>query len=123
MATLLYDADCGFCTRSARLAARLPWHTSVQPLQSVDLEALGVSAEHAALEIPFVADDLSVHYGHASGGRCVGTGPLPLRLLGRALVSRPVDPVARTAYRWIAAHRSQLPGGTAACAVEPPGQA
>ena len=117
MATLLYDADCGFCTRSARLAARLPLRTEVRPLQSTDLVEAHVSPERAQAEIPFVAADGAVAYGHAAVAGALRTGPLPFRLIGRALVSRPVDPVAKATYRWIAGHRHQLPGGTAACAV------
>ena len=42
MALLLYDADCGFCTRSAAwLKGRLP-HLRIEPLQRADLDALGV---------------------------------------------------------------------------------
>jgi len=117
---LLYDADCGFCTRSARLARRLPLRTEVRALQSVDLDTAHVCPERAAAEIPFVDSDGSVAYGHAAVAGALRTGPLPLRLLGHALVSRPVDPVAAAAYRWIAGHRHQLPGSSAACAVVPP---
>jgi predicted DCC family thiol-disulfide oxidoreductase YuxK len=35
------------------------------------------------------------------------------------MTSRPVDPVARRAYHWIAANRSRLPGGTPSCSIEP----
>ncbi len=52
---LLYDAECGFCTRAAHWVRRqLPVDVDVLALQSVDLAALGVDPGRAEREIPFV---------------------------------------------------------------------
>ena len=61
---LLYDADCAFCTRHAQVAGRLRLRAQVRPLQSVDLGALGVSAERGRAELPFVDAGGRVSYGH-----------------------------------------------------------
>ena len=113
--TVLYDADCGFCTRVARLAAPLRLEVDVKPLQSVDLDALGVSPERATAELPFVSDDGSVEYGHAAIAAALRTGGLPYRVLGSMVVSRPLNALAVRAYAWVSRHRHQLPGGTPAC--------
>ena len=116
---LLYDADCGFCTRSAGLASRLSLDVEVAALQSVDLTALGVSPRRARAEIPFVGSDGSVRYGHAAIAAALRTGPLPLRLVGALLVFPGVGAVGRLVYRWVSRHRHQLPGGTSACVLPP----
>ena len=46
-------------------------------------------------------------------------GPKPWRVVGRVMTTGLVDPVARRAYHWVAANRSRMPGGTAACALPP----
>jgi len=114
---LLFDADCGFCTRAAGMAPKLRLQVQVAAIQSVDLAALGVSAQRALVEMPFVRANGSVVYGHAAVSAALQTGPAPLRALGRLMVMRPLDSVCRRAYRWVAAHRHRLPGGTAACAL------
>lgn len=115
--TLLYDADCGFCTKAAALAPRLHLHMDAQALQSVDLASLGVSAARAVEEMPLVRADGSVVYGHEAIAGALGTGPAPLRILGRLLGLPALAPAARRVYRWVARHRHQLPGGTPACAL------
>jgi predicted DCC family thiol-disulfide oxidoreductase YuxK len=119
---LLYDADCGFCTRAAGLARRLPLQVEIAALQSVDLERLGVSPERALAEMPYVAADGSVSYGHEAVAAALGTGTLPFRTLGRLIVLPGIGRVSGLGYRWIARHRHQLPGGTPACALPPTGR-
>jgi predicted DCC family thiol-disulfide oxidoreductase YuxK len=38
--------------------------------------------------------------------------------VGRLIESRPIDPIARSTYAWVAANRHRLPGGTAACELQ-----
>ena len=83
-------------------------------IQTVDLDALGVDQDRAVVEMPYVHPDGHVDYGHRAFAAILGTGPLPWRVVGRLMTTRPVDPVARRVYHWVAANRSRLPGGTAA---------
>lgn len=114
---LLYDADCGFCTRTASYLPRLRLTAERAALQEVGLGALGVDAERAVREMPYVCPDGRVLYGHEAWAAALGTGPLPMRLLGRLLGSRLLRPVAARSYRWVSENRYRLPGGTAACAL------
>jgi predicted DCC family thiol-disulfide oxidoreductase YuxK len=116
---LLYDADCAFCTRSAQLAARLRLRAQVRPMQSLDLASLGVSSERASRELPFVGADGRVSYGHRAVADALRTGRTPVSLAGRLLSLRILDRPLGWVYRWVAAHRGQLPGGTQACGVDP----
>jgi predicted DCC family thiol-disulfide oxidoreductase YuxK len=115
---LLYDADCGFCTRTARLVPRLGVTADIAAIQETDLAAYAVDAERAVTEMPFVDASGRVTYGHQAWAAALRTGPLPVRLLGRALGARIVAPLAARAYAWIAANRQRLPGGTPACALD-----
>lgn len=114
--TLLYDADCGFCTKAARLVPRLHLDVDVVALQTIDLASLNVSSERAVEEMPFVHPDGTVNYGHEAVAAALRTGPAPVHVLGLILGLPALTPIARPAYRWLARHRHRLPGGTAACA-------
>ena len=103
------DAGVLFHTDAAQSVGKVP----------VDVDALGVDAERALVEMPYVHPDGRVDYGHRAFASILRTGPLPWRVVGRLMTTRAVDPVARSAYHWVAANRSRLPGGTAACAIEP----
>jgi len=114
---LLYDADCGFCTRVARLIPWLRLRVDVNSIQSVDLAAFGVSPERATVEMPLVRVDGSVVYGYEAVAAALATGVLPLRVIARLLTVPAFSRVFKRMYAWVAKHRHQLPGGTAACAL------
>ena len=115
---MLNDGDCGFCMRTAALVPRLGVDIDSTTLQSVDLAALGVDAQRAVIEMPYVHPDGRVDYGHRAFAAILRTGPLPWRLVGRVMTAPGVDAIARRAYHWIAANRSRLPGGTPACSLD-----
>jgi hypothetical protein len=55
-ATLIYDGDCGFCTRSAEFARRiLPPECAVTAWQQADLGRLRVPPERAQREVVWVS--------------------------------------------------------------------
>ncbi len=116
---MLYDADCGFCTKSAGQVPRLGVDVEIASLQESDLEALGVDDERAYREMPFVGRDGRVEYGHLAWAGILATGPLPARLLGRAFRTRLGGALASRAYHWVAANRHRLPGGSPSCALHP----
>jgi predicted DCC family thiol-disulfide oxidoreductase YuxK len=118
--TLLYDADCGFCTRSVRLLVAAGVTAVCAPLQGVDLAELGVDAGRAVRELPAVLGDGRVVYGADAFRAALWTGPGWLRVGARLLGVWPVSALARAGYGWVAAHRHRLPGGTDACATPRP---
>lgn len=114
MGTLVYDADCGFCTRSATwLAGR--GTVRVDPWQGRDLAALGLTEEDVSSRAYWVDGETVVAGGaeaisHALTARGGLWGPS-----GRLLRTRLVAPVAARSYRTIARHRHRLPGGDGSC--------
>ena len=117
--TLVYDADCGFCTRSALFAKR--WldrrdRFAVRPWQELDLAAVGLSAADCDEAAQFVTADGSIRSGHRAIASAATHGAPAWRPVGYLLMAPGVSRVASRAYGWVAAHRYPLPGGTAACA-------
>ncbi|PKH37629.1 Predicted thiol-disulfide oxidoreductase YuxK, DCC family [Nocardioides alpinus] len=115
---MLNDADCGFCMRTAALVPKLGVDIDSSTIQAADLAALGVDADRATVEMPYVHPDGRVDYGHRAFASILRTGPLPWRVVGRVMTAPGIDRVARRTYHWIAANRSRLPGGTPACSLD-----
>lgn len=112
---LLYDADCGFCTRVAGYLSRAGLRAAIAPLQSHDLAAVGVDVQRAKLEIPFVAQHGYVSYGAAAIADVLRTGNGVSRLAAKLLDAWPIRHLAAGSYRIIARYRSRLPGGGESC--------
>lgn len=118
--TLVYDGDCGFCTRSAGLARRiLPASCEVSTWQATDLGRFGATPERAQREVLWVSADGSVVGGAGAVAAALRAAGFPWAVLGLLLQLPPVSRLARPVYRLVARHRMRLPGGTAACAVPP----
>lgn len=112
---LIYDGDCGFCTRSVRYVERLPVEVVPVPWQATDLAALGTSAERARHEVLFI-DEEDIVYGGARAvsvllRRCRGAW----RATGYVMAVPGISSVASWTYRRIAANRFRFPGVTPAC--------
>jgi predicted DCC family thiol-disulfide oxidoreductase YuxK len=122
-ATILYDADCGFCRWS--MDKILAWDRRRRlrpvPLQSQEADTLlppGMDPQARMASWHLVTDDGKVHSAGAAA-------PLLFRLLPGG---RPVAAVASTfpkmtqrVYRWVTNHRDGLARlvGARACAVDP----
>jgi predicted DCC family thiol-disulfide oxidoreductase YuxK len=119
--TLIFDGDCGFCTRSRDLLIKLDrrHRMSTVPLQRPGVpEQAGVSREELGKSVYWLAED---------GSRCSGAEAVNAALsaaLGSSIPSRIYRlPGVRTlqdaAYRWVAANRHRLPGTTPWCSSHP----
>ena len=117
--TLVYDADCGFCTRSVQFIQR--WvdrrdRYDVRPWQELDLAAVGLTAQDCDEAAQFLMADGSVRSGHEAIASAATHGAPGWRPVGHLLLAPGISWVAARTYRWVATHRHRLPGGTAACA-------
>jgi predicted DCC family thiol-disulfide oxidoreductase YuxK len=110
---IVYDADCGFCTRSA-------FWVDADPVawQSLDLAAVGATEEQADSFAGWLVGGRVVALGApaiAAALRDRGGWTAPVgRLIDLPGVRRP----AAVVYRLVARHRHRLPGGTAACRID-----
>ena len=112
--TLVYDADCGFCTSSADWLQR-HGECAVVPWQRIGLEEVGLTRD----EVTTAAYWLAAGGGKRRGARAIAAalqtcGPA-YRLLGRLIDLGPVRPLAAAGYGLVAKYRYKLPGGTNAC--------
>jgi predicted DCC family thiol-disulfide oxidoreductase YuxK len=121
MATLVFDGDCGFCTRCVALVPKSALRTTkVVPYQRADLPALGLTAAECAEAVQWVGDDGSHAKADAAVGRLLQQAGGLWWLLGTLLLMPPISWLAAVVYRLVAANRMRLPAGTPACALPPP---
>lgn len=117
MGSLLYDGDCGFCTRSATwLAARGTVPT--EPWQRRDRLPAGLTEEDVTARAYWLEDDRPVAGGAEAIARALQARGGLYGPYGRLLRTRLLRGVAERSYRRIAHHRHQLPGGTDACKLD-----
>nr|WP_212840574.1 DUF393 domain-containing protein [Catellatospora sp. IY07-71] len=119
-ATFVYDGDCAFCTACARfIERRVPTAARIVPWQRADLAALGLTRAQCREAVQFVTPGRPVLAGPDAIAALLRTSHAGWRPIGGALARPGLGALAWPVYRWIARHRHQLPGGTAACAVPP----
>ncbi|MFF8595001.1 thiol-disulfide oxidoreductase DCC family protein [Streptomyces sp. NPDC015220] len=117
-ALLIYDGDCGFCTRAvALLRRRIRPDCDAEPWQFTDLRAAGVTEERARHEVLWVAPDGMVLGGARAVAELLRGAGGAWSALGTVLRLPPVRPLAHRVYRLVADNRHRLPGGTPACAL------
>ncbi|HET8617285.1 MAG TPA: DUF393 domain-containing protein [Actinomycetales bacterium] len=118
---LLYDGDCGVCTRLAgavvRHVLRRPGDVVVTAYQDVDLAPLGLTPAECEQALQWVATDGRVSSAQDAVARLLLAGRRWQRPFGAVLLAPGVNGLAGLVYRWVAANRHRLPGGTAACSL------
>jgi len=117
---LLYDGDCGFCTKSALFAKkRLTKDPEIITWQSVDdLKKYNLSVDDVTKRAYFINDA-----GKAIGGSkaIFSVGKLmknPWRLIAKFLSLPIFSWITETVYNLVAKNRHHMPGSTQACKVE-----
>jgi len=112
---LVYDADCVFCTRSAQWLdeAPIPWHT-------LDLDAVHVTQAEADANAGYLVDGKITALGADAIIAALRAKRGGGRLLGLVLSTPGISRIAHLVYPRVAANRHRMPGGTAACRIEPP---
>ncbi|PSK91371.1 putative DCC family thiol-disulfide oxidoreductase YuxK [Murinocardiopsis flavida] len=112
---LIYDGDCGFCTRSVRFAERLAAGVVPVPWQATDLVALGTSEERARREVLLIEEEDIVYGGARAVSALLRRSRGTWRAAGYAMALPGIRSAASLAYRGIAANRFRFPGVTPAC--------
>lgn len=116
---LVFDGDCAFCTSSVR---RLERHVAQRPVivawQFADLERLGLTPQQCTEALQWVDADGRHRQGAAAVAATLRYAGKGWAVLGAVLAAPGIRWVAERVYRWVAANRHRLPGGTAACSLE-----
>jgi predicted DCC family thiol-disulfide oxidoreductase YuxK len=117
---LLFDGDCGFCTRSAGWVGRLGVDADVIPWQFADIGQYGITPAQAMAAVQWVDLDGTVRQGHEAIAAALGRGGFGIRLLGKVMILPGMNTLSATVYGLVARYRYRLPGATPACAAHPP---
>lgn len=117
-AILIYDGDCGFCTRSARWLERQAKGYRIAPYQSIDLDPLGVSEAQAQAAVLWIGADGAVVTGHDAIAAALRHSARPRSWIGAALTAPPLRWLGRRVYPVVARNRHRLPGATDSCRIE-----
>ena len=105
MATLLFDADCGFCRRALALGSRfLRPEVMAMPLQSYVSDNAELQPDRLREVIRLVTDDGRVFSGAEAIAQSVAG-------IGRLYYLPGLRWLADQAYVLVARNRSSLPGG------------
>jgi predicted DCC family thiol-disulfide oxidoreductase YuxK len=119
---LLYDGDCGICTRLAGFVVRrLRPRYAVSAYQDADLPTYGLTAAQCDAALQFADAAGRAHAAQNAVARLLLAAAPGWRPLGALLLLPGVNQLAGLVYRWVARNRARLPGGTPACAL-PAGQ-
>jgi len=115
---LVFDPDCGFCTRSARWLdrrANTRHRFAVVGWRDTNLDLLGLTRAECLAAVQFMAPDGAITSGHRAIASALSLGggawPLVGYIGSRCWLNWPLSRL----YAFVARHRHQLPGGTAAC--------
>lgn len=118
---LVYDGDCGICTRFSRLVTdklrRRDGDFAVAAWQDLELDAYALTPQQCDAAVQWVASDGSVSSAQNAIARTLIASRMPLRPLGLLMLVPGVNALAGLVYRWVAANRHRLPGGTPACSL------
>jgi predicted DCC family thiol-disulfide oxidoreductase YuxK len=134
-ATVFYDHDCGFCTRSKRLAERLDWLGLMRwvPSASSEARAAGIDPAQADRAMQMISGGRRVSGFHAVK-RIALRVPITWMAIAAALWISPwfallfafllsplFTPLGERGYAWIARNRHRLMKG-GACELPKPGK-
>jgi predicted DCC family thiol-disulfide oxidoreductase YuxK len=114
---LVYDGDCGFCTRCVRVVERMRVRADIVASQFADLDDLGLTQGEASDAVQWVEPDGTVRAGHEAVAAVLMNSARPWWPLGRLMVLPGAAWAAARVYRLVADNRHRLPGGTPACAL------
>lgn len=118
---LIFDGDCGFCTRSVEwIRDHLRGTLAIAPWQFIEhrgpgLAAVGLRAAELERYAWWIGASGRKERGHRAIGNallsCGGLWPL----VGRLLLTPPFSWLAAAGYRLVSRYRHRMPGGTPAC--------
>lgn len=118
-ARLVFDGDCGFCTRCVGWLRRLDpgGRIEVRPLQAPGVPAsIGASEQECRESVQWLGPDGRRRHGADAVNAA-------LSLLGGTRVFtalyRPTARLQEAVYSWVADHRGRFPGTTPHCASAP----
>lgn len=124
---VVFDGNCGFCTRSAGWLRRIDRHGRVRlhPSQGAGvLQRFGLGEAEArsavwAFELPSAAGRPGYRYRGAAAANRAADAALGIRLFVPVYRLPVIHRVQDRVYAWVVANRYRLPGATPWCSEHP----
>lgn len=116
---LIYDGDCGFCTRTAAwLKRRLPRGHEVRASQRIaDLDTFGLSRREVHEAAFWIDPDGRQYRAHLAIVRALESSGRVLGFVARLGRIWPFEPIAERLYFVIARNRHRFPGAADHCRI------
>jgi predicted DCC family thiol-disulfide oxidoreductase YuxK len=119
---LIFDGDCAFCTSSVAIVRRrINPPAEAVPWQQSDLATLRLTEAACREAVQYRDSSGRWHSASRAIAAMLRDAQFPWSGFGRLAKVPGVDWLAERCYRWVAANRYRLPGGTPACQVQPGG--
>ena len=116
-ALLIYDGDCAFCNRSLQFGLKnLRWFPAYRAFQKLPADAFGHPRSDFEKSIWLIGEKAEFS-GHSAAAWILLQQRNPLYRIAGFLIQA-FSPVSALVYKWVAANRHKLPGGTAACEMD-----
>ena len=121
-AFLIYDGDCAFCQLSLQWGIdHLAWFPPYVAFQKINPIDFGLTEAQVRSQI-FVVDGDKTFGGHRAGAWILthqpNAGTVSFLWRGFGHLINFFSPISALVYRWVAANRHRLPGGSATCKLE-----
>jgi predicted DCC family thiol-disulfide oxidoreductase YuxK len=115
-AIVIYDGDCAFCSSAARFAQRrIAKELNFAAYQLTELAPYGLTAAECAQSLKFVDQNGKIHSAqNAIAEILISSGKLWYGF-GKFLKLPGINFLAALGYKFVAANRHRLPGGTPTC--------
>lgn len=106
---LIYDGDCGFCSRSAQWGRRhVDPQMPMQPWQEADLPSWGLTEDQCRDAVQWVDATGEVRSGGAAICAALRTGDRRWRILGVIGDAPGIRVGTEIVYRWVARNRHRF---------------
>jgi predicted DCC family thiol-disulfide oxidoreductase YuxK len=116
--TLVYDGDCGFCTKSAKwILARSRSLEIVQWQAIKDLSSLGLTVQQVQTRAYFVRKNAVVAAGPIAIAESLKLCTKPWSYVGAFIKLPLISSASQLAYKSIARNRHKMPGSTDSCEI------
>lgn len=130
-ATVIYDSDCGLCTRVKSAVEALDWLGTMRwiPLSSAEAAAFGIPRERLEESVHLICGAARSH-GWSAVKRMVARLPITYAVAGVALWRSPstalglaalftpaFNPIGERLYQAVARNRYRLPASTCAAPI------
>lgn len=115
---VIYDGECGFCSKSVTYA-----RTKVAPelvylsAQQANLADYGLNKTDCEKALQFVSFDKRVYSAERAVIQILKQGNFGYRFLGNLMSLPIIDLLSRFGYRFIARNRARFPGVNGSCQI------